>query len=143
MSQTGHVVAWFTFFGLVLLARLLTTRLALRLLGPYFRRLADWGWEQLNRPEELDPEVEELMIIRRRQQLEGHIDRLRRILATDSTMSATRQSGNRLAYAWLLRELERTPLLVPTMVPTRSVNVVDYDARRGSSVEILEVGGWR
>jgi hypothetical protein len=143
MSETGHVVAWFTFFGLVVVARLLTTRLALRLLGPSFRRLADWGWERLNRPEELDPEVEELMIIRRRQQLEGHIDRLRRILATDSTMSATRQSGNRLAYAWLLRELERTPLLVPTMVPTRSVNVVDYDARRGSSVEILEVGGWR
>ena len=143
MSQNGQVIAWFVFFMLVLVARLLTTRLALRLLGPYFRRLADRAWEHLNRPEELDPEVEELMIIRRRQQLEGHIERLRRILATDSTMSATRQSGNRLAYAWLLRELERTPLLVPTMVPTRTVNVVDYDARRGSSVEILEVGGWR
>jgi hypothetical protein len=143
MSQNGQVIAWFVFFMLVLVARLLTTRLALRLLGPHFRRLADRAWEHLNRPEELDPEVEELMIIRRRQQLEGHIERLRRILATDSTMSATRQSGNRLAYAWLLRELERTPLLVPTMVPTRTVNVVDYDARRGSSVEILEVGGWR
>ena len=107
------------------------------------RRLADWAFEHLNRPEELDPEVEEMMIIRRRQELEVHIDRLRRILATDETMSATRQAGNRLAYAWLLRELERTPLLVPTMVPARSVNVVNYDARRGSSVEILEVGGWR
>ena len=67
MSQSGHVIAWFTFFGLVLVARLLTTRPALRILGPYFRRLADWGLEHLNRPEELDPEVEELMIIRRRQ----------------------------------------------------------------------------
>ena len=143
MSETGHVVAWLTFFGLVLVARLLTTSLALRLLGPYFRRLADWGVEQLNRPEELDPEVEELMIIRRRQQLEGHIERLRRILATDSTMSATRQSGNRLAYAWLLRELERTPLLVPAMVPTRTVTMANDSVRRGSSVEILEVGGWR
>jgi len=143
MSQNGQVIAWFVFFMLVLVARLLTTRLALRLLGPYFRRLADRAWEHLNRPEELDPEVEELMIIRRRQQLEGHIERLRRILATDSTMSATRQSGNRLAYALLLRELERTPLLMPTLVPTRTVNVVDYDTRRGSSVEILEVGGWR
>jgi len=143
MSQTGQVIAWFVFFGLVLVARLLTTRPALRILGPYFRRLADWGLEHLNRPEELDPEVEELMIVRRRQQLEGHLDRLRRILATDSTMSATRQSGNRLAYAWLLRELERTPLLMPTLAPTRTVNVVDYDTRRGSSVEILEVGGWR
>ena len=143
MDQTGQVIGWFTFFGLVLVARLLTTRVALRLLGPYFRRLADWGVEQLNRPDELDPEVEELILVRRRQQLEGHIDRLRRILATDSTMSATRQAGNRLAYAWLLRELDRTPLLLPTLIPTRTVNVVDYDVRRGSSVEILEVGGWR
>ena len=143
MSQSGQIIAWFAFFGLVLVARLLLTRPAQRVLGPYLRRLADWGLEHLNRPEELDPEVEELMIVRRRQQLEGHIDRLRRILATDGTMSATRQAGNRLAYAWLQRELERTPLLMPTMVPTRSVNLVNYDSRRGSSVEILEVGGWR
>ena len=143
MSQVDQVAAWFVFFGLVLVARLLTTGPMLRILGPYYRQLADWALEHLNRPEELDPEVEELMIVRRRQQLEGHLERLRRILAVDETMSATRQAGNRLAYAWLLRELERTPLLVPTMVPTRAVNVVDYDARRGSSVEILEVGGWR
>ena len=143
MSQDAQVVAWLSFFGLVLVARLLLTHPAQRILGPYVRRLADWGLEHLNQPEELDPEVEELMIIRRRQQLEVHLERLRRILATDQTMSATRQAGNRLAYAWLLRELERTPLLWPTVVPTRSVNVVSYDARRGSVVEILEVGGWR
>ncbi|HZA03683.1 MAG TPA: hypothetical protein VE617_03915 [Propionibacteriaceae bacterium] len=143
MSQTGQIIAWFAFFGLVLVARLLLTRPARRVLGPHVRRLADWALEHLNRPEELDPEDEELMIIRRRQRLEAHIERLRRILATDQTMSATRQAGNRLAYAWLQRELERTPLLVPTMVPTRSVSLVDYDSRRGSSVEILEVGGWR
>jgi len=143
MTDLGQVVGWFTFFGLVLLARVLTTRPARRILGPYVRRLADRVQEHLNRPEELDPEVKELMIIRRRQQLEAHLERLRRILATDGTMSATRQAGNRIAYAWLLGELERTPLLVPTMVPTRPVNVADYDARRGTSVEILEVGGWR
>ena len=143
MSQTGQIIGWFAFFGLVLVARLLITRPVLRLLGPHLRRLADWALEHLNRPEEIDPEDEELIVIRRRQQLEVHIERLRRILATDGTMSATRQAGNRLAYAWLLRELERTPLLVPTMVPTRSVNLVSYDARRSSSVEILEVGGWR
>ena len=143
MGQDAQVVGWLTFFSLVLVVRLLTTPPALRILGPYFRRLADWALEHLNRPEELDPEIEELMIIRRRQQLETHIERLRRILATDMRMSATRQAGNRLAYAWLIKELERTPLLVPTMVPTRSVSLINYDARRGSSVEILEVGGWR
>ncbi len=143
MTEVGHVVAWFTFFGLVLIARLLITRPARRILDPWARRLAGWASAHLNRPEEVDPEVEELMIIRRRQQLETHIERLRRILATDMRMSATRQAGNRLAYAWLINELERTPLLVPTMVPTRSVSLINYDARRGSSVEILEVGGWR
>jgi hypothetical protein len=138
------VVAWFVFFGLILLARLLVTRPALRILGPRVRRLADRAVERLNRPEDVDPEVEELRIVRRRQQLEAHIERLRRLLATDMKMSATRQAGNRLAYAWLQKELESVPLLlVPTMVPTRSVSLIDYDSRRRSSVEILEVGGWR
>jgi hypothetical protein len=143
MAEVDQIVAWFAFFGLVLLARLLVTRPALRILGPRVRRLADRAIEHLNRPEEVDPEVEELRMIRRRQQLEVHVERLRRIVATDMAMSATRQAGNRLAYAWLQRELENTPLLLPTMVPTRSVSLVDYDSRRQSSVEILEVGGWR
>jgi hypothetical protein len=142
MSQVAHVVAWFSFFGLVLLLRLLTTRVALRILGPYFRRLADWAVERLNRPEEVDPEVEELHLIRRRQQLEGHIDRLRRILATDEGMSATRQLGNRLAYASLLDELKRTPILLPMPTSTRSISTHTTGGRT-SSVEILEVGGWR
>jgi hypothetical protein len=34
MNQIGQFIAWSTFFGLVLVARLLTTRPALRILGP-------------------------------------------------------------------------------------------------------------
>lgn len=142
MTEVDQIVAWFGFFGLVIVVRLLVTAPARRLLGPGVRRLAEWSLEQLNRPEEVDPELEELALIRRRQQLEAHVDRLRRLLVTDMTMSATRQIGNRLAYAWLLDELQRTPIILPAMVPTRAVNLIGSDARRGSSVEILEIG-WR
>ena len=54
----------------------------------------------------------------------------------------TRQVGNRLAYAWLLEELKRTPDLYPAMVPSRSVHLISRDVQRGSTVEILEIG-WR
>ena len=70
------------------------------------------------------------------------MDRVRRLLATDMTMSATRQVGNRLAYAWLQEELKRTPDLYPAMVPTRSVHLISRNTQHGSTVEILEIG-WR
>ena len=108
-----QAVAWSVFFCLVVVARLLTTRPAVRVLRPWVRRLARWGSEHLAPPEEIDPEVEELMIIRRRQQLDGHLDRVGRLLATDMAMSRDRQVGNRLAYAWLLDELEAHPRRLP------------------------------
>jgi hypothetical protein len=142
MTEDGQIVGWLVFVALVILARLLTTAPARRILGPHARRLVDRGLERLNRPEEIDPEAEELRIVRRRQELSAHLDRVRRLLATDMTMSATRQAANRLAYAWLLDELARIPNIYPAMVPSRSVSLISHDPRRGSSVEILEVG-WR
>lgn len=142
MSESGLAVGWLTFFCLVIVARLLTTRPAVRILRPWVRRLGDWGYAQLNPPEDIDPEVEELMIIRRRQQLDGHLDRVRRLLATDMGMSRDRQIGNRLAYAWLLDELKRTPDVFPAMAPSRPVHLISRDAQRGSTVEVLEIG-WR
>ena len=82
------------------------------------------------------------MIIRRRQQLDGHLDRVGRLLATDMAMSRDRQVGNRLAYAWLLDELKRTPDVFPAMAPSRPVHLITRDAQRGSTVEVLEIG-WR
>ena len=58
------------------------------------------------------------------------------------SMSHTRQVGNRLAYAWLLDELERTPDIFPALLPSRSVHLISRDAQRGSTVEVLEIG-WR
>ena len=142
MTELGQIVAWFTFFGLVVLARLLVTRPARRVLGPWVRRLVDWASDRLNTPEEVDPEAEELRIVRRRQQLSAHIERVRRIVATDEAMSATRQAANRLAYAWLLDELARTPEVYPVLASTHSPSLVSYNPRRGSSVEILDIG-WR
>ena len=142
MTETGQAAAWLVFFCLVLVARLLTTRPALRILTPWVRRLVEWGSANLSPPEEIDPEVEELAIVRRRQQLDAHLDRVRRLLATDMGMSRDRQVGNRIAYAWLQEELKRTPDLYPAMVPTRSVHLISRDVQRGSTVEILEIG-WR
>lgn len=142
MTDNGQVVAWFTFFGLVILARLLTTRPAVRLLGPWVRRLADWGYARMNAPEDVDPETEELAIVRRRQRLEAHLERVRHIMATDEAMPATRQVGNRMAYAWLLDELARTPEVFPVLTSSYSPSLVSYNPRRGSSVEILDIG-WR
>lgn len=142
MTEVGQVVAWAVFFGLVLLARLLITRPAQRLLAPRVRRLADWAFDRMNAPEELDPEAEEMRIVRRRQQLEAHLERVRQIVATDESMPATRQVGNRMAYAWLVDELARTPVVFPVLASSYAPSPVSYNHRRGSSVEILDVG-WR
>ena len=142
MTELGQIAGWFIFFGLVVAARLLITRPAQRLLGPRVRRLADWASDRLNAPEEVDPEAEDLRIVRRRQQLSAHIERVRHIVATDEAMSATRQAGTRLAYAWLLDELARTPEVFPVLASTHTPSLVSYNPRRGSSVEILDIG-WR
>jgi hypothetical protein len=47
-----------------------------------------------------------------------------------------------MAYAWLLDELARTPEVFPVLAATRSPSLVSYNTRRGSSVEILDIG-WR
>lgn len=142
MTETGQAAAWLVFFCLVLVARLLTTRPAVRILSPWVRRLVEWGSATLSPPEEIDPEIEELAIVRRRQQLDAHLDRVGRLLATDMGMSRDRQMGNRLAYAWLVNELKRMPDPYPAMVPTRSVHLISRDVHRGSTVEILDIG-WR
>lgn len=143
MSEVGQLVMWATLFGLVLLARLLMTRPAQRLLGPLFRRLRDWAAARWERPEEVDPEAEELAIFLRRQRLNAHLERVRRILRDDEWMSATRQVGNRLAYASLVAELARTPEVYAVPLASAAPTTVAYDHRHRSSVEILDVVGWR
>ena len=152
MAELDQVVAWAAFVGLVLAARLLVTRRALRFLGPRISRLADW-WVARQRPvSALDQEVDELSAVLRRQQLIADVERLRRIVATDESMSATRQLGNRLAYQWLLRELERTPDVLLGMSDddtadrwspfVTTIPQSGYAAHRAPTAEVLEIG-WR
>lgn len=142
MTGSGHLIAASLFLGLVVTARLLTTRPAVRVLGPRVRRLGRWAWDRLNPEEEVDPDVAELRLIQRRQQLDVHLARVRRLVATDEAMSATRQIGNRLAYAGLLREIARLPDPDPAPAPAPAPSSVRYDHRRRSNVEVLEIG-WR
>jgi hypothetical protein len=89
-------------------------------------------------------EFEELWAVQRRQQLTAHIQRLRRIIATDESMSATRQIANRIAYRGLLRDLESIPDVVPWMPYDDAMisrySASSYGSRGGRTVEVLEIG---
>ena len=150
MAEPDQLVAWSGFIALILVARLLLTRRARVFLGPHISRLADW-WVARRRASEVDHEYDELALVLRRQELSAHVARLRRIVATDESMSATRQIANRLAYRGLLRDLEETRDMLPWMadddaadrwssavVPIRRSR---YDSHRAAP-EVLEIG-WR
>ena len=152
MSGLDQLGALFALFGVILAARLLVTRPVRRLLRPHLSRLADWWMARQNRASHVDQEYDELYAVMRRQRLSDHANRLRRIVATDESMSATRQLGNRLAYQWLLRELERTPDVLLGMSDddtadrwspfVTTVPQSKYAAHRAPTAEVLEIG-WR
>ena len=136
-------LAWLSaFVGLIVVARLLVSRLALRVLAPRLRRLGEWAVDRMNRPEEVDPEAEEMALFLRRQRLLAQLDRVRRLLPVDEQMSATRQIGNRMAYNSLVADLARLPEVYPMAVGP-STSLIRHDQRRGSTVEVLDVVGWR
>ena len=69
-----------------------------------------WGeriGEGLRREPEQDPLVLQMLEAQRRERLHEDLRRLQRLVATDQGMSGTRQLGNRLAYAWVIREQSR------------------------------------
>ena len=71
-----------------------------------WERLGGWLWEKVNPEPEPDPVAEDLRRVMRRERLRSDILRLQNIIDHDIHMSATRQIANRLAYQWLLRELD-------------------------------------
>jgi hypothetical protein len=148
---------WLAALGLLAGVLLLTHPSWLRrILGHRLDRLGAWALEQVRPVAELDPLAEELYRIRRRERLYADLARLQRLLANDMAMSATRQLGNRIAYDWVVGELERTRswarLVVPDLAPDRwSMRAVagssagapiTHDPQRGSTVEVLDIG-WR
>lgn len=137
-------LAWLSVFvGLIVVVRLLVSRLALRVLAPRLRRLGEWAVDRMNRPEEIDPEAEEMALFLRRQRLLAQLDRVRRLLPVDEHMSATRQIGNRLAYNSLVADLARLPEVYPMAAAAPTTSLIRHDQRRGSTVEVLDVVGWR
>lgn len=138
-------------FAVFIAAPLLSRPSIRRLLGPPVRRAGAWTWARLNPEPEWDQDAHDLWMAWRRQQLCADVERLRRIVATDMAMSATRQIGNRLAYQQLLDDLEHTPDVYPaalddgTLVgwgPSALTGILGRDSRRVSAVEVLEIG-WR
>jgi hypothetical protein len=153
-----HLGYWLIAVALFVVVPVLTTRRSLvrRLAGDRMSRLGHWALERLEEVPEVDPLVTELYLARRRERLYADIARLERILATDENMSATRQLGNRIAYDWLVAELERTrrvPQTIfaevvpdrwdsPALSPSRSSVPIGHDPQRGTTVEVLDIG-WR
>ena len=113
-------------------------------------RLGSWTLARLRPVGDPDQEADDLSNVVRRQQLCAHVQRLQRILATDESMSATRQIANRLAYRQLLRELDNTPDVygsISDQVPAPRWNPTTLSpgterSQPAPTVEILEIG-WR
>lgn len=141
-----QIVGIGTFCAVVVLLRVPAVQRALILRA---RRLGRWLVEQLEPTETVDPAVEELRRVLRHEWLQAQSGRLRRLLLVDGSMSATRQFGNRLAYAWVQAELERAGPVpgLPHEGTARPVEPLDVFGGRSYErptpfVEVLDVGGW-
>jgi hypothetical protein len=149
LMDLHHFIGWLLVVGLFIVLPLLSRRSVRNFLGPPTIRLGSWILAQLRPSGDPDEEPDDLSKVFRRQQLYAEVRRLQRILATDESMSATRQIANRLAYRQLLRELQNTPdvYAVPDHVTatrwnTSTVSPMTDRHQVAPTVEILEMG-WR
>jgi hypothetical protein len=149
MPDVNHWVAIVALFVVLLvLARSETLRALARLAS----RLNDWATARAAATEVRDGDEEQLWLVHRRRQLCVDLARVEHLIATDSWMSATRQRGNRLAYAQLLEDLRRTPdVYEPHSFDPWDATTVDSGpfrlpgtahSQQASTVEVLEIG-WR
>ncbi len=144
MGQNAQLIAWIVLFGVILAARFLDTGPGRRFLRARLGPLADWWVARQSAAWNVEPEYDELALVLRRQQLSAHLQRLRRIVATDEYMSATRQIANRIAYRSLQRELDQTPAILPGPDDADSLDrwVPRAYSPRHREPEVLEIG-WR
>ena len=134
-----------------------------RRLGPRVMGLLERAAARLRPEDEPDPLAEALRAQLRREKLVADVQRLRRLVANDMHMSATRQLGNRIAYASLVAELEALREAPPTyawtdagLTAAASVPVPQWQddlvlsaptprlprdsGQRAPAVEVLELG---
>jgi hypothetical protein len=95
----------------------------LRALAHAAEHTRDWSDARAARRTPVDEEAESLRLWSQRCRLGAALDRIERLLATDSWMSATRQMGNRLAHDQLVLELSRIPDVFPSRAGTPLVDV--------------------
>lgn len=148
-----EVSEWLVIVALFALFPVLTWPETVRALARLATRLNDWATARAAATEVRDVDEEELWLVHRRRQLCVDLARLEHLLATDSWMSATRQLGNRLAYAQLLADLRHTPdVFEPhSFDPWDATTVDSGPVRRSgtsypqqpSTVEVLEIGWGR
>ena len=74
-------------------------------------------WQQLVLPEQPDPEVLRRWAVVRLEQLQGHLERVRRLVLDDEHMTATRQVGNRMAHERLVRDVREAAVALEAFGP--------------------------
>lgn len=118
-----RLVDWVLFNVLIVALALLTSHrvrsLLVRVAGPWVRR----ALRQVGLVDDAVEVPSELWTAMYRERLVGHVARLRRLVETDEAMSATRQIGNRMALARLLRDLDELPAadLLPDLLADRPI----------------------
>lgn len=118
-----RLIAWMLLNVLIASLALLTNHrvrsLLVRVVGPRLRG----ALRRLNLVADPDDGPGELWTALYRERLVGHVARVRRFVATDEAMSATRQIGNRIALARLLRDLDELPAgdLLPDLLIDRPI----------------------
>jgi hypothetical protein len=147
-----EVSEWLAIVALFILLPVLTWPEAVRVLGRLGTRVNDWATAHAAATQVRDTDEEELWLVHRRRQLCVDLARIEHLIATDTWMSATRQRGNRLAYAQLLDDLRRIPdVFEPhsfdpwdaTTSDAGSVGLAGIGrTQQPSTVEVLEIG-WR
>ena len=147
-----EVSDWLAIVALFVLLPVLTWPEAVRALGRLATRVNDWATAHAAATEVRDRDEEELWLVHRRRQLYADLARMEHLIATDTWRSATRQRGNRLAYAQLLDDLRRTPdVFEPHSFDPWDATTADSgrfrfsgtgQMQQPSTVEVLEIG-WR
>ncbi len=104
---------WLMAFGLLVVLSLLSRPGLQRVVVPLAERISLWAAARAERTEDWDPDEAELWLVEKRRKLTADLRRIEHLLTIDSSMSATRQLGNRLAHRQLVDDLRRIPEVLP------------------------------
>ena len=104
-EQAGDAYAFIAVMFLPVLVWIVSRPPLWARIRPRLQPVAARLWQQLLQPEPPDLEVLCRWAAIRLQQLQGHLERVRRLILDDEWMTATRQVANRMAHERLLRDV--------------------------------------